>query len=192
MNLMNRKTITLIAAAGCLLGLSGCELGRVEQGRAIAFDEAARTVTVVYDTNNDATNPLYNKMPPATFQLPEKPEETGPLPNTGKCLKVDTDTGQIAIYDEQKQNLVFVPVTVLTKEKVASPPKDRKFPEIQNGQITLYAPWQQEIITFTVPEDYASYPPDTWAMGDEVRIYFKQEGQALRFMNVSQTNIYKR
>ena len=192
MNPMNRKTIALTAAAGFLLGLSGCELGRVEQGRAIAFDEAARTVTVVYDTNSDAANPLYNKMPPVTFRLPDKPEETGPLPNTGKCLKVDTDAGQMTIYDEQKQNLVSVPVTVLKQEKVGSPPKDRKFPEIQNGQITLYAASQKEIITFTVPEEYASYPPDTWAMGDEVRIYFKQEGQALRFMNVSQTNIYKR
>lgn len=192
MNSMNRKTIALTAAAGFLLGLSGCELGQVEQGRAIAFDEAARTVTMVYDTNNGAALPLYNKMPPVTFRLPDKPEETGPLPNTGKCLNVDTDSGQMAIYDEQKQNLVFVPATVLTKEKVDSPPKNRKFPEIQNGQITLYAASQKEIITFTVPEEYASYPPDTWAMGDEVRIYFKQEGQALRFMNVSQTNIYKR
>ena len=189
---MNKKTIALIAAAGCLLGLSGCELGRVEQGRAIAFDEAARTVTVVYDTNSNAVNPLYNKMPPVTFKLPDKPEETGPLPNTGRCRKVDTDTGQVTIYDEQKQNLVSVPVTVLKQEKVGSPPKNRKFPEIQNSQITLYAARQKEIITFTVPEEYASYPPDTWAIGDEVRIYFKQEGQALRFMNVSQTNIYKR
>ena len=188
---MNRKAILLIAA-GCALGLAGCKsLGQVEQGRTIAFDEAGRTVTVVHDSAMDPANPRYDVMPPVTFKLPDKPEETGPLPKAGKRLKVDTEKGQVEIYDEQKQNLVFVPITVVSVEKIAQP-KDRKFPEIQGDKVTIYSARLQELVTFTVPPEYASYPPETWAAGDEVRIYFKQPGQALRFMNVSQTNIYRR
>ena len=204
---MNRKAILLIAAAGCLLGLSGCNsTGRVEQGQAVAFDEASRTVTVVYETDEaDSMTPVTftcpecgavvetgNLKPPVAFKLPDKESETGPLPRAGKRLKVDAAKKRIAIYDDKKKSLAFVPIEIVNlQEKVdAAAVKDRKFPEVKDGQITIYA--DKALLTFTPAKAYADYPPETWAAGDVVRIYFKQEGQALRFMNVSQTNIYKR
>lgn len=203
---MNRKSILLIAAAGCLLGLSGCKLGQVEQGWAVAFDEASKTVTVVHEPReNESMKPMtfrcpkcgevveaVNLKPPAAFKLPELESETGPLPKAGKLLNVDAANKRIAIYDEPKKALAFVPIEIVSlQEKVeASAVKDRKFPEIKDGQITILA--NGALLTFKPSQEYAGYPPETWTAGDLVRIYFKQEGQALRFMNVSQTNIYKR
>jgi hypothetical protein len=40
-----------------------------------------------------------------------------------------------------------------------------------------------------VDERYLSLPPDTWKSGDMVRYYYKEEGQALRLMNVSKTKL---
>ena len=203
---MNRKSILLIAAAGCMLGLSGCKLGQVEQGWAVAFDEASKTVTVVHEPReNESMKPIayrcpkcgevseaVNLKPPAAFKLPDKPEETGPLPKAGRLLNVDAANKRIAIYDEPKKALAFVPIEIVSlDDKVdKNALKDRKFPEIKDGTVTIYA--NKALITFKPAGDYAGYPPETWVAGDLVRIYFKQEGQALRFMNVTQTNIYKR
>jgi len=35
-------------------------------------------------------------------------------------------------------------------------------------------------------------PENTWDAGDEVRIYYKEAGKALRFMNISKTDIFKK
>ena len=35
-------------------------------------------------------------------------------------------------------------------------------------------------------------PDETWDAGDEARVYYKEEGKALRFMNISKTNIFKK
>jgi hypothetical protein len=48
------------------------------------------------------------------------------------------------------------------------------------------------LCTFSVPDNYFSYPASTWDAGDEVRLTYKTPGQALRFMNVSKTDIYKK
>ena len=51
--------------------------------------------------------------------------------------------------------------------------------------ITIYSGRQKILETISVPEEYLSLPPSTWDAGDEVRIYYKEEGKALRFMNIS-------
>jgi hypothetical protein len=48
------------------------------------------------------------------------------------------------------------------------------------------------LTTFTVPDRYFALPEKTWDAGDEVRVYYKEEGKALRFMNVSRTDIFKK
>jgi len=35
-------------------------------------------------------------------------------------------------------------------------------------------------------------PADTWDSGDDIRIYYKEEGKASRLMNVSKTDIFKK
>ena len=48
--------------------------------------------------------------------------------------------------------------------------------------------------SFLHPAEYLELPPSTWEAGDECRIYYKENAkhQALRFMNVSKTNIFKK
>ena len=48
--------------------------------------------------------------------------------------------------------------------------------------------------TFTIPADKIDLPPSTWEAGDEVRMYYKENAkhQALRFMNITRTNIFKK
>ena len=198
---MNMKPALLIAA-GLALGLTGCSLGEVEQGRVVAFDEAAKTITVVHDSAMDPQNPRYDVMPPVTFKLPADEKEIGPLPKAGKRLKIDAEKKQIEIYDEPKNKLAYldIEITDLQKDIGARHPmvydsatkKAKSFPVISGGTIQIYSPRQKQLITFKVPEGYADYPADTWAAGDEVRIYAKEKGQALRFMNISQTNIFKK
>jgi alpha-D-ribose 1-methylphosphonate 5-triphosphate synthase subunit PhnL len=70
----------------------------------------------------------------------------------------------------------------------------KSFPVIDKGKqtITIYSGRQKILETISVAEEYLSLPPSTWDAGDEVRIYYKQEGKALRFMNVSRTDIFKK
>lgn len=72
--------------------------------------------------------------------------------------------------------------------------KAKKFPVIDQEKrtITVYSGRQKMLCTFSVPDNYFAYPESTWDAGDEVRIYFKTAGQALRFMNVSKTDIFKK
>ncbi len=70
----------------------------------------------------------------------------------------------------------------------------KSFPVIDKGKktITIYSGRQKILETISVPEEYLDLPPSTWDAGDEVRIYYKQEGKALRFMNISRTDIFKK
>ncbi len=205
---MKMKPILLIAASFCLaLGVTGCDpskYGKVEQGRVVAFDQDKKTVTVVHDSALDAVHPVYDVMPAVVFQLPSDPAEVGPLPKAGQRLKLDTNKKEIEIYDAPKEKLVYIPINIVELQQGidkthplvydATTRKAKPFPVIDTEKqtITIYSSRQQQLCTFTIPEGYTDYPPSTWDNGDEVRIYFKTEGQALRFMNISKTDIYKR
>lgn len=217
---MNIKSALLIAAAGLALGLTGCSLGEVEQGRVVAYDKDAKEVTVVHDSAMDpkspkfdpkAKEPVYDTLPPVTFKLPTDPKEMGPEPKAGKRLKITAEAividgkkipPQIEIYDEPNKKLAYITIEITDLQKDigerhpmvydSSAKKAKSFPVISGGTIQVYSPRQRQLITFKVPEGYADYPPETWAAGDEVRIYAKEKGQALRFMNISQTNIFRR
>ena len=49
-----------------------------------------------------------------------------------------------------------------------------------------------ERIVIQLPEEYFAMPDSTWDAGDEARVYYKEEGKALRFMNITKTNIFKK
>lgn len=199
---MNIKSALLIAAAGLALGLTGCSLGEVEQGRVVAYDEAAKTVTVVHDSAMDPANPRYDKTPAVTFKLPTDPKEIGPLPKAGKRLKIDAEAKKIEIYDAATDKLVFLDIEITDLQKDignrhpmvydSDTKKVKSFPVISGGTIQIYSSRQKQLITFKIPAGYENAPADTWAAGDEVRIYAKEKGQALRFMNITQTNIFRR
>ena len=58
--------------------------------------------------------------------------------------------------------------------------------------MTIYSSRQKIYEIISLPEEYFALPESTWDAGDEVRIYYKEEGKSLRFMNISQTDIFKK
>lgn len=188
--------ILLMLAAGLLLGCG--ELGKVDQGRVIAFDKAKGTVTLIQDKKAEPGNPDYDTLPPHTYAIPSDPNEMGPEPKPGKRMKLDAKAKEITIFDEATQSFKKIPYTLIDQREGVG--KDnplvagKKFPIIDKDKktITEYSGRQRLLVTFSVPEEYFNLPPDTWEAGDEVRIYYKEPGKALRLMNITKTDIFKK
>jgi hypothetical protein len=183
----------------------GCgELGKVDQGRVVQFDKNKKTVTLIRDKGSDPQNPDYSSLPPKTYTMPSDPQETGPEPKVGLRMKLDVKKNQIVIFDPGVQNFKTIQFSLVDqKEKISKDDplvfdkgkdKPKKFPMVDREKktITIYSKRQQILITFSLPEEYFALPDNTWDSGDEVRIYYKEEGKARRFMNVTKTDIYKK
>jgi hypothetical protein len=184
---------------------SGChKFGKVDQGRVVAYDKEKGLCTLIRDTSSDPKNPNYNYLPPIVYEIPKDPSEMGPEPKPGLRMKLDTQSRQITIFDpttqnfktihyallDQKENVDKENPLVFDKEKNQS----KKFPVVGRDKktITIFSKRQKILVTMTLPDEYFKLPDYTWEAGDEVRIYYKQAGKALRFMNISQTDIYKK
>lgn len=203
LNLRHWISTTLIAIP--LVALVGCgEYGKVDQGRVIAFDKDKREVTLIRDVKADTANPEYTHLPPVVYTLPSDPNETGAEPKAGLRLKLDTKKRQIEIFDKSTQTLKWVDYTLIDqKENVgkqdplvydSAEGKPKKFPAVDRDKktITVYSPRQKILTTFSLPDEYFALPDNTWDAGDEVRIYYKEEGKAARFMNITRTDIFKK
>jgi hypothetical protein len=185
-------------AATLVLGGLGCgELGKVDQGRVIAFDKEKATVTFINDVKHDPANPDYSGAP-MTFSLPTDPADRGEDPKAGKRMKLDAKTREIVIYDTGTQSMKKITYTLIDqKEGVAKDDplvKGKKFPLVEKDKkaITIYSGRQKLLTTFSLPEEYFALPDNTWEAGDEVRVYYKETGKALRFMNITRTDIFKK
>ena len=120
----------------------------------------------------------------------------------GLRMKLDTKNNEIVIFDLNAQNFKTIKYTLVDqKEKIAKDDplvfendKPKKFPVVDREKktITVYSKRQQILTTFTLPEEYFALPEYTWDAGDEVRIYYKEEGKARRFMNITKTDIFKK
>ncbi|MBA4392607.1 MAG: DUF4881 domain-containing protein [Desulfobacca sp.] len=191
-----------LAILPVLVGLGCGELGKVDQGRTIGFDKAKWTVTLIRDVKADPQNPDYSHLPTITYALPADPSEMGPDPKPGLRLKLDTKNKEIVIFDPATQTFKNIKYTLIDqKEKVAPDDpslldkgKPVKFPVVNREKktITLYSKRQQILTTFSVPDEYFAMPDHTWDAGDEARIYYKEEGKARRFMNITKTDIFKK
>jgi len=202
------KKVYWLIPLGLILFLTfiiGCkEFGKVDQGRVVAYDKEKGLCTLIRDTSPDPKNPDYNYLPPIIYEIPKKPAEMGAEPKPGLRMKLDTQNRQIIIFDPSTQNFDIITYTLLDqKENVdkenplvfdIEKKKPKKFPVVDRDKktITIYSKRQKILVTLSLPEEYFKLPDYTWDAGDEVRIYYKQEGKALRFMNISQTDIYKK
>ncbi|MBA3036885.1 MAG: DUF4881 domain-containing protein [Desulfobacterium sp.] len=199
------KRSGLFTVLSALLFIFACgKLGNVDQGRVIEFDKEKGTVTLIRDFNADPNNPDYTHLPPFTYEMPKDPSEIGALPKAGKRMELDTEKNQIIIFDTATQNFKTIDYKVIDhKENVAknnplvydeATEVSKSFPIIdkENKTITIYSGRQKILITFSLPDEYFALPDDTWDSGDEVRIYYKEEGKARRFMNISKTDIFKK
>lgn len=199
------KRIYLFLAALALASLLGCtDFGKVDQGRVVAFDKQSGKVTFIRDKKGDPLNPDYSGLPPIVYSIPTDRAEMGPEPKAGLRMKLDTQKSQIVIYDPQAQAFKTIAFKIhdLQENVDRNHPlvfdkdtgKARVFPLVDKAKktVTIYSARQKMLATFSVPEEYLSWPDSTWDAGDEVRLYYKEEGKALRFMNITKTDIFKR
>ncbi len=197
---MVRKVFWLnLMVALPLVLLFGCgDTGKVDQGRVVAFDKDKRQVTIIRDKKIDSLNPDYSYLPPLAYTLPDDPAETGPLPKVGMRMKLDAEKNQIIVFDPKTVNfkaIDFKPVEKKTGVERRDPlVAGKKFPIVDKDKrtVTIYSGRQKILETISLPEEYFALPEATWDAGDEVRIYYKEEGKSLRFMNISQTDIFKK
>jgi hypothetical protein len=183
----------------------GCgDYGKVDQGRVIKFDKEKGTVVLIRDMKAEPSTPDYSHLPPFTYELPKDLHEMGPDPKAGARMKLDTKNRQIVIFDQASQNFKTLEYTLIDqKENVAKDDplvydkaegKAKKFPVVDRDKktIAVYSGRQKILTTFSLPDEYFALPDSTWDAGDEVRIYYRTEGKAQRFMNISKTDIYKK
>jgi hypothetical protein len=190
--------LTLLALLPLALALGCGEMGKVDQGRVVAFDDEQQTVTLIQDKKAEPGNPDYNTLPPHTYSLPKDPNEMGPEPKAGKRMKLDAKAKEITIFDTATQNFKKITYTLIDQkegvEKGSPLVAGKTFPIVDKVKktITIYSGRQKILTTFSPPEEYLTLPPETWEAGDEVRIYYKEAGKALRFMNITRTDIFKK
>jgi len=79
--------LSVMALLPLALVLSCGELGKVDQGRVIAYDSAKGTVTLIQDKKAEPGKPDYNTLPPHVYRVPEDPDEMGPEPKAGLRMK---------------------------------------------------------------------------------------------------------
>ncbi|MBU4526370.1 MAG: DUF4881 domain-containing protein [Desulfomicrobium sp.] len=200
-----KRTLFMLMVAVLTFGVLGCdEYGKVDQGRVIAFDMDKQTVTVIEDKNMDSQNPDYAILPPHTYTMPTDPAERGADPKVGLRMKIDVDAKIIKIFNPSTQVIEDLPITIVDAQKDIAKDhplvfdkgenKAKKFPVVDKDKkaITIYSGRQKLLVTFSVPEEYFNFPEYTWDAGDEVRIYWKEKGKAIRFMNISKTDIFKK
>ena len=194
---MRAIAIKLIALFALCLSLAACDFGQVEQGRCVGYNPENNTFTLVLDVKHDVVNPSYTGGI-VTYTMPADPKEIGPEPKPGGRVMIDHEKSQVILYKDGKLESVPVEFTDVQKNITSNNPKVKgvKFPIVNKdeGTITEYSRRMQEIVTFKVPAEYLDLPDTIWESGDECRIYYKENAkhQALRFMNVSKTNIFKK
>jgi len=182
-----------------LIGGLGCgNMGKVDQGRVIAFDKAQGTVTFIRDASGKLGQPDYSVLPPATYQIPGKPEEMGQEPQAGLRMKLDIEARAVVIFDPASQGFRTIPYTLVEQRNNVAKEDPlvagKSFPVVDQEKktFTIYSGRQKTLVTFSLPDEYFALPPATWAAGDEVRVYYKAPGKALRLMNISKTDIFKK
>lgn len=201
------KSLPIILVLALSLALAACDFdGGVEQGRCVAYDPDAGTVTIVVDTTLDQHDPHYSGQVD-TFKLPTDPRDMGPAPVAGGRLMLEIDKNMILYYDRETKSVKELPVQFTEVEKGISAKhpkiyddkdkkKKKKFPIIdkENHTITVYSPRLESLVTFRVSDAELDMPAYTWEAGDEVRIAFRKSkrNDAIRFMNVSKTSIFTR
>lgn len=178
--------------------LWGCEYGSVLQGRVVEFNPETQMVTFIKEETHDRKNPRYTALPPVTMRLPHDKAEVGPAPVPGDRIELNIKDNFVLVYDHDNKNfrkIPFTPVDIMENVPRTHPMVAGKtFPIVDKSQRTvqIYSARQKLLAKFTVPEDAINLPDSAWVPGDEVRVYYKEEGQILRFMNITKTDIFKK
>jgi hypothetical protein len=194
-----RILLTSVLALSFALAACSSDSG-VEQGRCVAFDPAAKTMTLVVDTIRDDRSKSDYSGAVITYKLPAQANEMGPVPTVGGRLMVNLEKSNVLIFDPagKKVQELSVEFTNVEKNVGKDSPKvaGKTFPMIDKEKqtITVYSARLSTLTTFKPPLAAMELPASVWVPGDEMRVAFKQSDktQATRVMNVSKTNIFRR
>ena len=186
-------TVALLA-----LVCAGCgELGKVNQGRVVAYDPVNGVVTLVADSNAAYPGePRYESLPPLIVKVPAQSSDMGPAPEPGLLLDVDTQRNELRVFDSDSKAVRTIGFRVVDRRTKVSSRDPRvaggRFPVVDRSgkSITIYRRKQRELLTFSVSDSDLKLPEAAWRLGDEVRYYYRDPGQALRMMNVTRTDIF--
>jgi hypothetical protein len=202
---MTIKRLGLLLVIGLLFLAFGCtEYGKVDQGRVVAFDREKMTLTMIRDKKIDTLKPDYTYLPPLTYSLPTELSEMGPDPKAGLRMKLDLEKNQVVLFDPASVSFKTIDYKLVDKKTGverkdplvfdAATEKAKKFPAIDKEKktITIYSGRQKTLVVIGVPDEYMSLKESDWDAGDEVRIYYKQDGKSLRVMNITRTDIFKK
>lgn len=202
---MTLKRLGLLLMTGLLIMAFGCsEYGKVDQGRVIGYDKEKKTVTLIRDKKIDTMNPDYASLPPHVYALPTEHMDMGPEPKAGLRMKLDLDKNQIVMFDPSTQNFKTIDVKMVEKKTGVgkndplvfdeATQKAKKLPAVDKDKktLTIYSGRQKTYVVVGLPDEYLGIKDADWDAGDEVRVYYKQDGKALRFMNISKTDIFKK
>ena len=195
--LFHRQSWMVFIAAAALLSAACGNYGKVEQGRAVAYDKQGGVVTLILDSAPQSDQPRYDGLPPVKVKVPQDPNAMGAPPDVGRMLYNDFDERQIVIFDPEAVAIKTVSYTVVERFGKVTRDDPRvakaKLPRVdrQKKTVTIYSRRFMILLTFAVPDEYLALPDITWKAGDEIRYYYKEPGQALRMMNVSKTDLSK-
>ena len=191
---MKTRNLMLSLVLAGSLGLVACQQDyghTVEQGRCVAFD--GKTVSFVRDKNvNPKMGPVFDTAI-LKFTMPSDPKEIGPEPKIGNLVTFNADKATVTLYTENGVQDVNVESVNVQKgvESHNSLVKGKTFPMIDSSknEVTVYS--MKTLFTFKIP---SGCPADEkfWTTGDMVRVFSKDKKTALRFMNVTKTNIFKK
>ena len=204
---MIRRILLPLFALACLT-FAGCgEYGKVEQGRTVAFDKEKDIVTFIRCAGIDDRNPQYTVLPAAVFKMPTDPNERGANPAYGLRMKLDVEKKILTMYNPEKEAFDPLPFEIVSLDENVSirqqhplvwdsqTRKARPFPVVDEEKrtVTIFSPRQSLLATVKLAEDdFNRYSVQDWDAGDEIRIYYKEPGVILRFMNVTRTDFSKR
>jgi hypothetical protein len=212
---MVRKLLLPALLVLAVFMLAGCgDYGKVDQGVVVAFDKEKSTVLIVPDTNTELSKPgKYNILPVREYKLPEDPLERGADPSPGLRTSIDIEGKTITMYNPEKKAFDVIPILEVVEDNrnvdvrrrhkqvwEINPATGRgapkKFPIINREKqtIELYAiDLKRHTIIRLAEEDKERYKEDwMWNSGCEVRMYYREPGKSLRFMNITKTDITRR
>jgi hypothetical protein len=174
----------------------------------VAFDKEKSQVTIIVDDNIDAKKPPnYATLPAHVYTLPAAGSERGADPTPALRMNLNVDKKIITMYNPKSKALEELPFEVIADHKDVdvrrqhplvfdrATKKAISFPKIDeaNRVIDIYSRRQLRLTTIKLSEaDFAKYKGQEWDAGDEVRIYYKEPGKSLRFMNITKTNVMRR
>jgi hypothetical protein len=121
----------------------------------------------------------------------------GPQPEAGKLMEVDAAGRRAVVFDARAGAFSSVAVTLLERQDNVAPDDRRvaglEFPVIDRERriVTVYSAARRQLLRLSVADEHLVLPPESWKMGDDVRYYYKDSGQALRLMNLTRTDLGK-